>query len=141
MPLIGLVADSKKQLAIRALAQNLFTAPLYKRSRAYAMARCERWYIISARYGLVEPDRLIDPYEMTLDTMTEMERFKWAELVISLLSRQRLSINDTLVLLGGSAYQSILMPVIQARSYKVSTPLKGLNAIQQLDWLDKALQS
>ena len=43
------------------------------------------WFILSAKHGLLRPDRKIDWYDETLCTMSEPDRKKWAEGVLSAL--------------------------------------------------------
>jgi hypothetical protein len=40
------------------------------------------WFILSAKYGLVDPGQVIEPYEMTLNRMGRRERQAWAERVL-----------------------------------------------------------
>ena len=43
---------------------------------------CERWFILSALHGLVEPDRVLEPYERTLTTASPSQRRAWSERVL-----------------------------------------------------------
>lgn len=36
------------------------------------------WFILSAEYGLLEPDAEVEPYERTLNTMSVSDRREWA---------------------------------------------------------------
>ena len=36
-------------------------------ARRYAETHAERWYILSAAHGLVDPERIIDPYDISLN--------------------------------------------------------------------------
>ena len=40
------------------------------------------WYVLSAKYGLLRQQDLIEPYDLTLNNMKVSERKKWAELVL-----------------------------------------------------------
>ena len=46
-------------------AQYLYTSALFTKARAYALRHADRWYILSAKHGLVPPEEVIDPYETT----------------------------------------------------------------------------
>lgn len=37
----------------------------------------ERWYILSAKYGLAAPDEVIEPYEICLARTTASYRRQW----------------------------------------------------------------
>ena len=67
---IGIVACSKTKLATPAPAKDLYTSPLFKAARAYCERTYDRWFILSALHGLVEPETVIEPYDVTLARMT-----------------------------------------------------------------------
>lgn len=46
---------------------------------------CGRWFILSAKYGLLTPDRLIAPYDQTLTKMPLEKRREWSREVLSAL--------------------------------------------------------
>lgn len=136
MTKICIVGDSRTQLSIRALAENMFTSTLFKRSRDYARSQCDVWYIASAHYGLLEPDELIDPYSVTIDSLSDEERFKVTQRIVQGLYRRGVSTNDSFVILTKAAYSNILEPVLAARSYDARYPLAGKGIVQQLWWLE-----
>ena len=49
--------------------KDLYRSVWFLKARACAEAVGSCWFILSAEYGLVHPDEMIEPYEMTLDTM------------------------------------------------------------------------
>ena len=55
--------------ATAARAKDLYRSDWFLKARACAEAVGSCWFILSAEYGLVHPDEMIEPYEMTLDTM------------------------------------------------------------------------
>lgn len=141
MSSICLVSDSKSQRHMKSLAENLFSSALFQKSKAYATTKCTRWYILSARYGLIEPNQLIEPYGMMFDDLPGEQKFKWGQQVLASILQQRIVTYDVIVLLAGASYQAYLLPVLQARRYTVETPLKGLSAVDQLAWLERATKS
>lgn len=64
-PLI-LIGCGKTKAAHPAPARDLYLGSLFRARRRYAEASGLRWYIISARYGLLDPDQLIEPYDQRL---------------------------------------------------------------------------
>ncbi len=46
-------------------ARDLYTGPLFTASRRYAEASGLPWLILSAKHGIIRPDRVIAPYDMT----------------------------------------------------------------------------
>ena len=64
-----------------ALAKDLYQSDWFNKARAYAELNGPSWFILSAKYGLIHPDEVIEPYERTLNTMGVAERQVWARLV------------------------------------------------------------
>jgi uncharacterized protein DUF6884 len=86
----------------------------------------KRWFILSAKYGLLDPDTEIAPYEKTLNGAAVSEKRKWAEEITASL-RQKLSPSDIVVITAGENYCRYLTPLIQKFGNKVERPLKGLS--------------
>jgi hypothetical protein len=65
-------------------AGEMYTSPLFQKMMAYAQSLKPRnIYILSAKYGLLSTDTIIEPYEQTLIKMKSAERRRWAQDVIS----------------------------------------------------------
>ena len=72
---IVLISCSKTKLDHPAAARDLYDSPLFRQSRAYAVASGRPWFILSAEHGLVGPDEWLAPYERYLpDTPAELPR-------------------------------------------------------------------
>lgn len=50
-------------------AEQLCISPWFVMARRFAERNSDRWFILSAAYGLLDPDRVIEPYEKTLNDM------------------------------------------------------------------------
>jgi len=48
---------------------------------------CDGWFVLSARHGLVDPDRELAPYERTLKDASHAERREWSQRVVGELRR------------------------------------------------------
>jgi len=71
MPANAIVLRScvKSKRSYRCKAAEMYTSPLFQKTMAYAQRlRAKRIFILSAKYGLLDPDDIIDPYEQTLKT-------------------------------------------------------------------------
>lgn len=49
-------------------AKDLYQSDWFTKARTYAKS-IGSWFILSAKYGVVHPDEVIEPYEMTLNAM------------------------------------------------------------------------
>ena len=121
-------------------ARELYTSPLFKKSSAYAEQIADRWFILSAKYGLLEPDRVIAPYEKTLNKMPVSERRSWASKVSEDLLIH-LKPGDKIIFLAGIKYREFLIKPLEKAGCQISIPMEGLAFGQQLSWLKKQLDS
>jgi hypothetical protein len=75
---VALVSCVKSKQNQPAPAKDLYTSPLFRNLRKYAEDNTDRWYILSAEHGLVDPDQILAPYEKTLNNARKDERLAWA---------------------------------------------------------------
>lgn len=139
MTTITLVACVSKKLDRPAPAADLYVSPWFKKARTYAELTSERWFILSAKYGLVEPDRVIEPYEQTLNEMNAWQRIDWASGVYFSLQNKVSGLEGKIVFLAGNHYRVYLARWLEGR-FAVETPLEGLGIGQQLAWFDARLK-
>lgn len=62
----GIVGCASAKLFRPAPARELYTSQLFPKASFYAEATCERWYILSAKHGLVHPDTVLELYDVKL---------------------------------------------------------------------------
>lgn len=129
-----LVSCVGRKLAAPARARDLYASEWFKKARAYVEAHGDRWVILSAKYGVVDPDAEIAPYERTLATMPIAERRAWADRVLASL-RPRLSGVERVVVLAGSRYREFLVEPLRQLGVELDVPLAGLPIGKQLQWL------
>ncbi len=117
-------------------AADMYVSTLFRKMKAYADSlKPRRIYILSAKYGLLSPDDLIEPYEKTLKAMKSPERKAWASGVLSAL-RQDCDLDaDHFVFLAGDPYRRNLVPHIRHHS----VPMQGLPFGKQLQWLERQI--
>lgn len=126
---IALVACCGPKLDRAAPAAELYTSSLFRKAAAYART-FDGWYILSAKYGLVHPDTVIERYDCTLLNMRAADRLAWGCKVVEQMAREGIA-GSKFVALAGAKYTE---PLIRA-GVAVKTPLKGRRIGQQLAWL------
>lgn len=136
--IISLVQCVSKKKDSPSRAKNLYTSPFFVNASAYAMKTSDKWFILSAKYGLVEPREVIKPYDVTLKNMSAGERKAWADRVFSEL-KPYLNKNDKVVMLAGVIYRKDLIKKIEDFGCEIKIPLKGLRIGEQVSWLKKNL--
>lgn len=133
---IAFIACSAKKMDGRRKAKEIYISALFRFSYAYALQKADRIFILSAKYGLIEPEQAIETYNMTLNNFSEAGRKKWAYDVYQKLS-QIITPADRLIWLAGENYRKYLMRVLKNEHLE---PLKGLGIGSQLHWLKQNIK-
>lgn len=134
-PDVVLVGCVKSKLAVSAEAQDhLYTSPLFRKRRAYALSTGRPWFVLSALHGLLAPDAVVAPYDLALAAQGVGARRAWAQRVAGqLLDRLDLD-GKTVEVHAGHAYVHDLEPLLRAAGASVVVPLRGLTQGQHLAW-------
>lgn len=135
---VGLISCASKKHAIATQAKDLYRSALFAKSREFVEQRCDSWFILSAKYGLVEPSEVVEPYNETLNLKSRVERDEWAEIVWASLL-QRLRPDDHVTILAGERYRERLVPRLATYGCHVDVPMQGLGIGRQLQWLSRQL--
>lgn len=134
MKKIVLIACCSKKLKERARAINLYQSDLFKKSIAYAKSiNPDEIYILSAKYGLLELEKEVDPYNLTLNKFSEKEKYEWASNVKKSLEEKTDLEKDCFIFLAGQNYRKYPIPCIS--HYEI--PLENKRIGEQLKWLEK----
>ena len=123
---IGLVACTKGKQPYPCAARQMYSpSALFRKASAYCAREYDAWYILSAEYGLLAPDDMIEPYDKTLKTMSAAERRAWGRKV----SAQLKGLGDHQYFAhAGSAY---LKPL---SGLNIVNVLAGLRMGERLQW-------
>lgn len=82
MTRVALVSCGKLKLDHPAPARDLYVGPLFADAKAHVLAGgYDHWFILSAEHGLVHPDRVLEPYDTTMDGLRVDEVETWARRV------------------------------------------------------------
>jgi hypothetical protein len=127
-----LIACSMSKLDRAAPAAELYTGQAFKLSMKAAKAAGADVLILSALYGVLEPDDIIDPYECYLGGLPAMDRAIWAITTAAQLAPHR---ERFAVILAGRHYAAACSDFANKRE-----PLKGLGIGRQLSFLKNATE-
>lgn len=114
-------------------AKDVYASEWFFRARAHVERTGCQWFILSAKYGLLDPSEVIRPYELTLNDMPRVERQAWADRVKAQMM-QALPPAGRCVILAGQRYREFLAPYLSSR-FSLDVPMQGLAIGQQLQWL------
>ena len=114
----------------------MYVSDLFKKSLAYAKKlNPEKIFILSAKYGVLELDEVIEPYELTLNTMKEAEKKEWTLKCLQQLKSKQVNFDEKTIFLCGNNYRKYLMK--EFTDYDI--PLAHLGIGQQLSFYKKHL--
>jgi hypothetical protein len=136
---IFLIACSRRKCRDVVPARHLYISTLFNLASKYAERESNKWFILSAKWGLVEPDRVLGPYNQMLNELTDVERKKWARNVFDNL-RSNLKRGDTVVFIAGILYREFLIPLLEDMGVTVEVPLYGLTIDKQVKWLHERIK-
>lgn len=120
----------------RSKAKDLYISPLFKKSLAYAYKlKPDAIYILSAKHHLIELDRIIEPYNVTLNKMKKNDRLNWGKKVIDQLKDKSNLEKDTFIMLAGNKY---IMP-IKDKLINIEQPFYKMRLGERLKYLNKEL--
>ena len=132
MSTIDLISCASRKLPHRAKARDLYISPLFRLQWQYAQQFIpSRVFILSAKYGLVGAEEIIEPYDLTLNNMRVHERKRWSAVVLQQLQKNCNLKRDHFVILAGQKYRQYLLPHFS--SFEI--PLSGMRIGQQLHYL------
>lgn len=120
---IGLLSCTKQKQGYPCKASIMYSAsPRFALAYMYAKRTCDRIYILSAKYGLIHEDTVIEPYNTTLKDQSDSERRNWADKVLTDLGQLHSLTDNEYIIIAGMNYCEHLLP--RLRNYK--RPLQGV---------------
>ncbi len=131
---VGLVGCVKRKLGHAAPAAELYTSSLFIGRKSYVEGSCERWFVLSAEYGLVAPDEWIEPYDKTLKEMPASAREAWGRGILGRLQERLGSLDGlTFEIHAGKDYFAYgLRDGLRAAGAQVVIPTEHLKQGEQL---------
>ena len=88
----------------------------------------DKIFILSAKYGLLEPEAIIEPYNLHLKETSKEYKLNWSKEVLKDLKEKTDLENDEFIILAGNDYMKYLIEHIP----KNYNPVKGLGIGQQM---------
>lgn len=138
MSKVVLISCVSMKLNKKSKAKDLYISPLFKMNLAYAkLLKPKKIFILSAKYGLVDLDEIISPYNLTLNTMKVKEIQMWAERVKTQMKGKIDFKRDEIIFLAGERYRKFLMPLFKT----TRVPLVGLGIGRQLKFLKRKINA
>jgi len=130
---VGLISCVKSKKDYTCRAEEMYSkSTLFNYSLKYLKKlECEYIYILSAKYGLLDLNTIISPYNQTLLNSSEHYKNTWYKKIISDLNRKHNLKNDKFIIVAGIEYYKGLLPYL--KDYEI--PLKGMTIGKRLKYL------
>lgn len=132
MQTIVLISCASKKRNHKTKAEHLYISPLFQKNLAYAKKlKPDKIFILSAKYGLLDLETEIEPYNVTLNKMVSSEIRAWAEKILVELSKRANLQEDHFIFLAGANYRKYLTPYMSS----FDVPMEGMPIGKQLQFL------
>lgn len=133
---LALVACASARDSGPAPAEQLYSSALFHARRRHVAQRCDRWFVLTPRYGLVAPDALVEAETTRLADVPAAERAAWADAVLADLDERVGRLTGCVVEMhAGAAFcDSGLVDGLERRGASVARPVAGLGQGRQLAW-------
>lgn len=137
--LFVLVGCSKTKLNSPAPARELYRGNLFRLASRWAELKGHRWGVLSALHGFIEPDTVVEPYDLALaDVARRGQLDAWNNRVTRQLHRHLPDDVTGVVILAGRAYAGFGLAPRGGRFLAKHAPLEGLGIGRRLRALSAA---
>lgn len=117
-----------------ARARDLFVSPLFQELCTFADRETDRWYLLDAEHGLLDPETVIAPTTKAIGRKESAARREWALRVIQQLVPVLDGVERVLVLANARS-REYLLDFLAQDGRQVEVPMDGLSLGEQLQWL------
>ena len=137
---IGLVGCVKDKTAVPQAAKDLYVSALFAGRRSYVERSSDSWWILSAEHGLVHPDEVLAPYNVTLKDAGRLARRSWSnQLLLVIDERIQPRWGDVFEIHAGAEYREFgLLDGLRDRGCLVEIPTERMRIGEQLRFYKQA---
>ena len=108
---IALISCTSIKKAYKCPARDLYSeSPRFQLAFSFAKLIADKIFILSAKYGLMPENMIIEPYNETLEDKSTRERRAWADTVLNDLIKVSDLEHDEFIVLAGEVYHENLLP-------------------------------
>ena len=133
-----LIGCGKRKSSGPCRADAMYRGSLFLKRLEYAKRSGWPYFIVSAKYGLIPPNIVIAPYDLTITELEPLELSAWslgvAQAVVSQLSEPFDARRFAVELHMGSDYAEPLRSVLPAIGISYDWPVQGLCQGEQMHW-------
>ena len=140
---IALISCSKKKVDYTCQAKILYSpSTLFTYSYNYAKTLCDKVFILSAKYGLLNENDIVSPYDLTLNNQSKKQKEEWSNCVFKNMENTFDLLNDEFFFFCGENYRKFLVPLLKEKyNTKITIPLEKLPLGEQLKFLKNKINN
>lgn len=131
---IVLVGCSGWKAGTSRAAAELFTGAAFSKARDLALRSSAPWYVLSAKFGLLHPDEVVAPYDVSLPKQSSRYREAWGSWVVGQLGEHHELRGLVVEVHAGRGYCQPLEDPLARAGATLHEPLAGLRLGQRLAW-------
>jgi hypothetical protein len=138
MKTVVLLMCGKNKLPCKAKVKDLYTSGRFRKSIEYAetLTTKDNIFVLSAKHGVLDLDREIEPYNKSIYKMNSDEKNEWANMVIAQLESRYDINNDRFVFLTDDYYNEPIYPKLK----NFELPLKSMDQKDHWCWFNNKLE-
>lgn len=122
-------------------AKDLYTGSLFVASRKYVESVYGNNYcILSAKYHVLMPDDIIEPYDMFLGNFKKQEKEEWWKISVDQLLN-KFPENTVYHFYAGQDYIKGILPILQDAGRKYECYLNNLGMGYKIQWFQQSTKS
>ena len=128
---IALITCTKSKQNYTCPAKELYSkSDLFQKEYHFAKSFADKIYILSAKYGLVDENQILSPYNQTLCGASVQAKKDWAKKVLKQMEETFDMDGDEFVFLAGRNYTEYLVSAIKSKyDAKIKLPLEKVGSI------------
>jgi hypothetical protein len=131
---VVLVGCSSSKAPAARPAGELFTGAAFTKARDLAQRGSAPWYVLSAKFGLLDPTEVVAPYDVYLADQPPQYRTAWGAWVVAQLGLRQSLAGAVVEVHAGRAYCEPLIAPLAAAGATLVEPLAGLSQGRRLAW-------
>ena len=129
--LIVFISCGALKMDIPCKAEKMYQGLYFQRTLKYARKLVKeneggQIFILSAKYGVLDLDEMIEPYNVALSEQSKEYRKEWGEKVIAQLTNKNLIGNKKVVFLASKCYREPLLTIYN--DYEIPMEHCGINS-------------
>ena len=139
---IGLVSCTKSKFQETLIPKELYMkSSLFKKVRKFCELYHDKWFIMSAKYHLLDPDGdPIEYYDFSLNKFNKSEREEWAKVIFNQLKDRKI-LSQKLIIHAGKRYYEELIPLLRAENIDFNITAKSLGIGKRLSWYKQKIEN